>query len=97
MLTALNKFCNWLLLSASQGGQASLTAKGFLVAAIPTVIYFLGLGHIQTDQDTLTAIIDGFFNIVQAVSLLAAAIIAFTGLVRKFFLTATGQNVQVPS
>lgn len=92
----LNKIGNWILLSSVDAEQGSLTAKGFLIAAVPTIMYFLGLTHVQVDSQTLTMLIDTFFGVIQAVLVVAASLVTFVGVARKIYLTATGQNAPVP-
>lgn len=89
----LNKIANWILLSSKHYGEASLTAKGALIGAVPAVMVILGLAHVQLDSSTVTGVIDAFFAIVQAILTLVSVVVTFVGLVRKIYRSIAGKNI----
>lgn len=73
----MKKFLNWLVISSANPQKVSLTARGALVAIIPTLIYAGQLAGYRWSTEHLTTIID------QATTILSATLILI-GLCRKF-------------
>ena len=60
---------------------------GLLIGAIPTVMVFLGLAHVNLGQDQLTAIVDAIVSLVQGLLMVISALATLYGLGRKVWLT----------
>ncbi len=92
----LNKALNWILLSSAKPAEASLAMKGFLVSMIPLVVTVSGLAHINIDGGILTQIVDSCVQLVNILLSAVGLVVFIVGLTRKFYLSLTAQNVQVP-
>ena len=91
MKNILDKFLNWLLLSSQDANQWSLTIKGATVA-IPTILVFANLAHLQVTSDSLTAVIDAVSNVVLYIGGGISACVTAYGLIRKLASTILGSN-----
>jgi hypothetical protein len=80
---ALDNVLHWIIKCSSDPNEASLTIKGLLISAVPSIMFALGIAHGNLGQDQLTAIIDAFITFVQAVLTVVGALITLCGAFRK--------------
>jgi hypothetical protein len=88
MYQVLEKAVGWLLVSSADPSSVSLTIRGMLIGIAPATIAVLNLAHINLGQDQLTALVDGFVNLLQAVLTVISMAITFYGAVRKVWNTS---------
>jgi uncharacterized membrane protein len=86
-MQSLKKVLDWVFLSSRDPQEVSLTVKGALLGAIPTIMYLAGVAHMQVGTDTLTSVFDALASFVQALLTLIAAAATLYGAVRKAWLT----------
>lgn len=84
----LNSVLNWFLLSSADPTEASLTFKGLLVAAVPTLMTVFGLTHIAVSQDMLSTVINDAATTLQDVLYVVAALMTVWGAFRKLVISA---------
>src|SRR3954463_13853819 len=53
-MQAIEKVLNWILMSSNNPEEVSLTVKGILINAIPSIMFVAGLAHLNLGSDTLT-------------------------------------------
>jgi hypothetical protein len=63
---ALDNVLNCIITSSSDPNAVSLTIKGLLITAAPSIMFALGIARVNLGQDELTATIDAFITFVQA-------------------------------
>jgi fumarate reductase subunit D len=89
---------DFLVKSSADPTKYSLTVKGTLLAAVPVVMQVLGFACtfgqvcIDMDADLLTAVAQSAGTLVFHILTVLGMGLAFYGLVRKVWLTLTGQN-----
>lgn len=76
----INKFLAWFVVSSANPNEFSATLKGFLVANIAIIMYFIHLANLSLTTEQVVEIIGCASGFVGAVML------GF-GLVRKIFYT----------
>jgi hypothetical protein len=92
----LKKIFQWIVYSSANPTKVSLTLKGAGVTVIGFLVPVIGLTHIAIGGDpstVLNSILDSIASIVQVALTLVGAIVGLYGLVRKVWLTVTGQNI----
>jgi hypothetical protein len=83
----LNALARWIVVSSINPSEVSLTIKGVLVGTIPTIMFLLGVIHLNVGQEDLNLLIDSIAAIVQLVLALVAVIMTALGLLRKLLNT----------
>jgi hypothetical protein len=89
---ALNNVLNCIITSSSDPNEVSLTIKSLLITAVPSIMFALGIAHVNLGQDQSTAIIDAFITFVQAVLTVVGALITLCGAFRKAWNTMFSSN-----
>lgn len=87
-----SKFLHWFAMSSADPSSISMSLKGILTTAIPIIVIFTGLAHIQLSTDELTADADSIVQLVNAVLVAVGIGISTYGVIRKLILTMTGRN-----
>lgn len=87
IVSAVNEFYNWLLISSANPAQASLTFKGLLTALVPTAMAVFGFAHIGVSSDMVGSFINGVAMVVQDFLFLLAALMTLWGVTRKIIST----------
>ncbi len=86
-MKTLNNIAQWVVVSSTDPSKVSLTIKGILVGTIPTIMFMLGLIHLNVGQEDLNVLIDSIAAIVQLVLSLIAVVMTTVGLIRKLINT----------
>lgn len=76
-------FINWLIVSSENPSQLALTVKGAIIFAIPTIVGFFGLFHLELGGGDLTNLANSIGVIVESALTLVGAAIFVYGLARK--------------
>lgn len=84
---ALDNVLHWVLASSANPSAASLTVRGLLVSAVPTIMLIAGFAHINLGSDTLTSLFDSIATLVQDVLTVVGAAMTTWGILRKIVLT----------
>lgn len=88
MKEIFKKVIAWIVNSSSDPSQVSLTLRGALVAAIPTVMVIAHIANINLGQPQLTTGVDDVVAFVQnALALVATAMVVYGGA-RKVWYSA---------
>jgi len=84
---ALNRVLEWILVSAADPNEVSLTIRGLLIAVVPSILFALGLAHVNLGQEQLTGIIDATVAFIGAALQAIGYAIALWGVIRKAWYT----------
>lgn len=88
----INDILNWLLRSSADPEEASLAAKGAVIATIPVLVTLAGLTHLNLDSTTLTNVVDIGFTLFNWALTGIGIVMALVGAVRKVYRTLKGNN-----
>lgn len=91
----LNRLFNWMLMSAANPMQASLTFKGVLVAGSSLLINALGFAHVMVDPTIVGTIINDAVLVLQYALFTVGSVMTLWGAIRKVGLTLMGSNAPV--
>ena len=86
-MKSLNTLARWIVVSSADPAEISLTIKGVLLGTIPTIMFAVGLAHLNIGQDQLTALFDAVAALVQTLFTVVAAVLTVYGMVRKLWNT----------
>jgi hypothetical protein len=89
---SIKNFLHWIVVSSSDPNDLSLTLKGALLAAVPTIMLASGIFHINVSQQDVLSLVQALVITLQAGLQLVGASIAVIGFLRKIYLSATGRN-----
>jgi uncharacterized membrane protein len=86
MKIALENMINWVLTSSADATEVSLTVRGALIGAIPTIMALSGFAHINLgDGSILTGLFDGTAQFIQSALTVIAAAMTIFGALRKLY------------
>ena len=84
----MQKIIDWFIKSSANSEQLSLTVKGFLVGAIPTLVVVANLFGITLIPNDLNGLSEAVINLGGAVLLVVSSATTVYGFARKIYLTA---------
>lgn len=88
----MKKIIDWIIYSSEDPAVISMTVKGILTAAIPTVIFLAKIFNVDVGGEDLTAFVDAAVIFIGAVAAAISAYMTVVGFFRKIFTTLTGNN-----
>lgn len=88
----MKKIIDWIIYSSEDPAKISMTVKGILTAAIPTIIFVAKIFNVEIGSEDLTAFVDALVLFIGAVSMAVSAYMTVVGFFRKIFTTLTGNN-----
>jgi hypothetical protein len=86
-MRALENALNWLLASSQDPAEVSLTVKGLLISAIPTMMFLSGIAQINLGSEMLTSVVDSFVAFLQAALVVVGTATTLYGALRKVWNT----------
>ena len=84
---ALSKVLHWIIVSSADPNEVSLTLKGLFLTAIPSIMFAVGIAHLNLGQDQVTGIFDSATAFVQTSLAVVGTAITLYGAVRKAYYT----------
>lgn len=88
----MKQFWNWLVISSADPETISLSVRGIIGGILTAITILLGLANIHVASDQVTIAVDATVKLVQAIAAFISAYAFLYGIIRKIYLTATGQN-----
>lgn len=89
----LNYAWEWLVVSSADPYKVSLSVKGFLLTISSFIVPVVALlGH-TLDNEQVQNIVDAIAVTIQSFLAFVGSIVFLVGVIRKLYLTFTGNNV----